>query len=585
MRVTILILLCSLHAFPQTGIDLGNEALDDPDENQYLEQLLATLFQRVILETADSSVLEARGYSQQAIALILNWQQQKGRKGSRNWLSKQFEDEDLMLLTQDLKNEAESTQIQLRQRIQYSPGLAGWRILNKGRLWNQWGSVNILTEQDPGESQLTDHSIVTVNSFSVPHFDNIILGDFHVKWGGGLILNQQGTRLSLNPKSLLHKNLLAMRPHYSSRETDYYQGLATCFSIKNIQGAAFFSDREMKGLGIRHEFKEDADGIHPAGKWFDTNRTKSLGLALKTHVLKIQLYGSALFNPAVNPGLVYELGFSRSLSVSHQIQVFTNSLSVRAHRLLLAWSYSTKPLNLSAQYRRYHTDSLSPSGSLSTLLGSSALNEEGFSVRAQIKPTKKVQIRYALETGNSVELQSYCNYRTIQHHKVQFVRKLNGGVCQIDFSRKREQALWEGDIWNGHITQRTISKGAVSLLHHFSSDLKYRVNLKSAYMGKASALLVQQRIYGSRGNWKWTLGYVRYAVPDYTLRLSIYETSVAESFSFYTCYDDGDRWFLYVKQQAREWFNLELRLVQTHSFDDLIAPKQLALSFQMSVVL
>jgi len=69
------------------------------------------------------------------------------------------------------------------------------------------------------------------------------------------------------------------------------------------------------------------------------------------------------------------------------------------------------------------------------------------------------------------------------------------------------------------------------------------------------------------------------------MRLSIYETSVAESFSFYTAFDDGDRWFLYLKQQTLNWFDMEMKLVQTRSFDAPVVHKQLAISLQMSVVL
>ena len=585
MRVILIFLLCSLYAFPQSDVEVVNEELDDPDESQFLEQLLASIFQRINLETADSADLDTRGYSPRAIESILDWQKQNGRKGTKKWLGKQLHGEDMELFTQDLKHDSESTQIHLRQRLQYSPSMKGWRILNKGRMRNQWGYINVLTEQDPTENQLTDHSVITLSSFSVPHFDNVILGDFHVNWGGGLILNQQGSRSSLNPKSLTRKNLFAMRPHYSSREVDYFHGVASSFSFKNVQGAAFISDRKAIGLISDNNFKEDADGIHPSGKLFEIRRAKTLGLAFETQISKIQLYGSTLLNPDVTPGIVYELGLSRELSVSQFIQVFTNSLSLRDCRLLFTWTYSTKPLILAVQYRRYRSGTETSSGSVFTLLGSSASNEEGLSIRAQIRPGKKIQIRYALETGKSVKLISYDNFRVIQHHKIQLIMKLPHGRCQFDFSRKKEHPIMVGDVWDAQFAQAEISKGAAALLHQFTPGFKYRINLKSAYAGKESALLVQQRISSDRGKWKWTLGYVRYMVPDYTLRMSVYETSVAESFSFFTCYDDGDRWFLYLKHQALQWIDLELKLVQTRSVDKLTASKQLGLSFQMSVVL
>ncbi|MCF7921531.1 MAG: hypothetical protein K9M55_02405 [Candidatus Marinimicrobia bacterium] len=585
MKLALFFLLFIQVAFPQSKIDLGSDALDDPDENQYMEQLLTSIFQRINIETADSTALKDRGYSQQGIESILSWQNQEGRKGSTRWLAKQLHDEDLVLMEHDLTTASSLTQCQFRQRLQYSPSLDGWRLLHKGRLWNRWGSVNILTEQDPGESQLTDHSIFTLNIDALHGFQNIILGDFHVNWGGGLILNQQGSRASLNPGSLMRKSVLTIRPHYSSRESDYFHGLASQFSFMNMRGAAFLSSRKEIGLMQDGEFREDADGIHPIGKTFQIYRSKTLGLAMERYGSGFQLYGSALYHPQERSGIDYELGFLKAFNDSHHIQVFTNGLDLNDSRILLTWTYSTKPVILSLQYRRYCSDSESSSGAMPTLLGSSAKNEGGLSFRAQIRPGKTMRIRYALETGSSVKVNSCFDYRSIQHHKIQFTRKLNHGECQLDFSRRREQPIIQGDVWNAHFTQAEIYKEALSLLHQFSPNLIYRINLKAALDGHETAWLVQQRFSGKHGLWKWTIGYTRYGVPDYVLRLSIYETSVAESFSFYTCYDDGDRCFLYLKQQTQNWFDLELKLDQTRSFDPLMPSKQLALSFQMSVVL
>ncbi len=585
MKAFTIFLLFTIIAFSQLGIGQINEELDDPDENQYFEQLLDRIFQQISLKTADSIALDTHGYSPAAIELIIDWQKQVGRRGSNNWLVKHLQGDDLILMEQDVSKESEITQIQIRQRLQYSPSLAGWRVLNKGRIWSPAGSVNILTEQDPGESQLTDHTIFTVSSYSVPHLDNVILGDFHMNWGGGLILNQQGSRLSLNPSSLIRRRLMTVRPHYSSRELDYFHGLAGSFSTNRINGSAFISSRKMKGLMSSVGFKEDADGIHPNSKSFLIDRMKSAGLALETQISRFRLYGSTLYNPQNSSGLEYELGLAGQLNPSHYFQLFTDNLNLNNCRMLMTWIYSTKSMILSFRYRRYYSEIISLSGSIPTLLGSSAFNEDGISVRLQVRPARTIQVRYALETGSSVKLKSQSDFRTVQHHKIQFRKKMEQGVLQFDYSRKREYAVIEGDGWLKHFTQIEISKAAISLQHHLSSKLKYRLNLKSASNGSDRASLIQQGLSGENERWRWTLGYVRYMVPEYALRLSIYEASVAESFSFYTGFDDGERWFLYLKRQAFSFLDMELKLVQSHSFDKLSLPKQLGMSFQMSVVL
>ncbi|NQT61555.1 MAG: hypothetical protein HQ556_01230 [Candidatus Marinimicrobia bacterium] len=578
----MLFLIFTLNGYSQVDAILGSDELDDPDETQYLDQLLTALFQPFSIESADTTLLIEHGYSREAIEVICKWQKGNGTLKS---LQRGVHGKDLILLKKDIKMDAQQTQIHLRQRLQYSPSLNGWRILNKGRIWNKWGSVNVLTEQDPGENQLTDHSILTFSSHSVPWFDHLILGEFHVNWGGGLILNQQGSRPSLNPRSLLRTRQSTIRPHYSSREIDYFQGVAGSFSYSTIQVAAFVSSRIVEGLWTGHQFREDADGIHPAGKILESRRTNDYGLALEALSLGTQLYASTIYNPEAKSGLAYELGLSRELAHSQKIQVCTNSLDFTNHRMTVAWAYFTSPLQVSLQYRHYITDEVLAPGFISTLLGRSASNEKGISARAQVRPTRKLQIRYALDTGNSVELQTVNDYRTIQQHKFQVIQKLDEGVFQFDYSRKLERSILEGVIWGGQFSSHRITRGAVSLVHNFSPQFKYRVNLKSAFSGKESAVLVQQRLLGEKGSWKWTIGHVRFSIPDYTMRLSVYETSVAESFSFYTAFDDGDRWFVYLKQQNLDWFDMEMKLVQTRSFDDPIKPKQLAISLQMSVVL
>ena len=582
MRQIIAFLILPLIAYPQYHGILEENELDDPDETQYLEQLLTTIFQPFLIETADTNSLVEHGYSPEAIETILNWQ---GSGGSLTSLRRKIHGSDLILLKNDIKQESQQTQIQLRQRLQYSHSLDGWRVLNKGRLWNRWGSVTILSEQDPGERDLTDHSIITLSSQSIPRLDNVILGDFHVNWGSGLILNQQGSRPSLHPGSLLRTRQSTIRPHYSSREIDYFRGIASSFSFREIHGAAFISSRIVEGTMHGSQFTIDGDGIHPAGRIYDYRRANDIGLALETVSTGFQVYGSTIYNPNMQAGLAYELGLSSELGCSQKIQFYTNSLDFKNHRVIGTWAYLTSELHVSLQYRHFISDEVLAPGAISTLLGTSASNEEGLSVRVQLRPWHKLQIRYALDSGYPIELQSAHDYRSIQQHKFQVLQKLNKGVVQIDFSQKKERPVLEGDIWAGQFSSRTLTKGALSLTHIFSPHFEYRLNIKSAFHQTESAFLIQQRLSCEKGSWKWSLGYVRFSIPDYTMRLSVYETSVAESFGFYTAFDDGDRWFLYLKQGVVNWFHIELKLVQTRSFEFPVSPKQLALSLQMSIVL
>ncbi|NQV43248.1 MAG: hypothetical protein HQ506_12930 [Candidatus Marinimicrobia bacterium] len=582
MRPIIFLLMLNLIAYPQYPGALEEDELDDPDDTQYLDQLLTTIFQPFSMETADSSSLLEHGYSTEAVMAILDWQ---GSGGNLQILQRKIHGGDLTLLKNDLKQGSQKTQIHLRQRMQYSPSLNGWRVLNKGHLHNRWGSVVLLSEQDPGERDLTDHSIVALSSQSIPWLDHLVIGDFHVSWGGGLILNQQGSRLSLNPGSLLRSKQSTIRPHYSSREVDYFHGIASSFSFGEAQGSAFISSRLVAGTMHGDQFTEDGDGIHPTGRILEYRRTNDLGFALETVASGMLIYGSTLYSPHASKHLAYELGLSTELGGSQKIQIYSNSLDLSNHRILGAWAYHSPALKVSLQLRHFTSDQIHSPGAIPTLMGAAASNEKGLSVRAQLRPTNKVQIRYAIDTGFSIDFHSSQDYRAIQQHKLQVNWKMAAGVFQVDFSQKNDRHNVVADNWAGELSNRRLTKVALSTTHLFLPRLRYGINVKSAFAQKESSFLVQQRLFWVKGNWTWAMGYVRFFIPDYTMRLSVYETSVAESFGFYTAFDDGDRWFVYLKQQVVNWFLLELKLVQTRSFEIPILPEQLALSLQMSIVL
>ncbi len=586
LKVMLILFVSFLNLFSQSEMDPEDGGLEDPDENQYLEMILERIFQPFDLETADSTSLGDHGYTPDAVSFILGWQKHSSDKqNSSKQLLRKLDPQDATLFRKDRDIKTSLRASQIRQRLEFSPSMEGWRVLNKGRLSTSWGSINMLLEQDPGEKHLTDHAVFTLSSHSLPFLDNLILGDFHIKWGGGLIADQQGSRSSLIPGSLIYANRMRIRPHYSSREQDYFRGIASTFSQGDLKAAAFVSSREVKGRATINGFREDSDGIHPYGAILDTRRINAGGLAVEFKLSGTLLYGATLVTPQGDTPVESEFGFSKSFKNAHSIQVFANSMQAKHNRMCFSWSYSEKSLILAIKYRYYSTYSVSTHGYPSSLLGAGGRNESGLSVRAQIRPSQGVLIRYALKTGHRVHLISSEDLRTIQHHKIQVRQKVDRGYWQFDFSRKLEAPMVIGNIWDAKFSSIQTKKGGFALQRHFSKNAKYTLNLKSAWSGSKPGWLIQQRITGTLTNWKWTMGYVNYLIPDYTLRLSVYESGVAESFSFYTCFDNGDRWFIYLKHHIPNWIDMELKVAHSHSFDDAASSKLLAVSLQLSVVL
>lgn len=583
MNIVAIMVISGVLFFPASVITQELDQLEDPDEYHYFDQLLEKMFSPFSIYTADSLALIKRGYSASVTSLILGWQNESGAHKDAEWLLKHLRGADKALLVKDLKMPIDLIRISLRQRIQYAPAQQGWRILNKGHVWNRFGHANFLLEQDPGETRLSDHAVFTFSSGVIPGFDNLILGDFQVNWGGGLILNQSGYRMNLNPRSIMHKKQLAIRPHYSVREIKYYRGIAGTFSRWSTQGSVFISRRKLLGAWKGGQFIEDSDGIHPAGKRYERHYENVMGIALERKFHTFRLFSAMLVQPEESTTVQYELGLSNLQVSPNSFEFFLNSLDPNNQRILFNWMYTSKPIMISIQYRLYRTVNEISTGIVPTTLGTSATNETGIAVRAQLRPLKNYQIRFTLETGNPATTRSVWDYRQIKNHKLQVIKRYPKGVVQVDYNLKTESSLISGSIWEGAISELTLIKSAISVNHHLSSSLNFRMNLKSAFQNDDTGVLLQQRLSGAKQGWQWSVGYTRFTIPAFAMRLSIYETSLAESFAFFTAYDDGERWFIYLKHNIPKDIQLEFKLNQTRSFNSDSATGGLSVSFQFSI--
>ena len=585
MKWSIIFLVFTFQLGAQSFDARNVDENEDPNEEHYLNELLESIFQPFDLKNADSSQLDSRGFSQVAISAILKWQGESGTKHAIKTLQKGLSEQDINLLDRLTWKGNHGKVLTLRQSLHSSASLNGWRILQKARVGSRWGELMYLIEQDPGEARLSDHSILTFASNLIPGFTQVILGDFHVRWGAGIILNQPGFRANLNPGSLLVKSQLAITPHYSSRETDYFRGVAAKWALSRVNGAIFLSNREVIGVQSEAGFKEDSDGIHPAGKQFQTSSERMAGVAGNYDIGSFRCFGAIILNSQISLTSQCEFGVTWQINDSQVVQVFTGLTGIQGGRSVLVWSYSSNPVILSIQYRKYRSRIPMSSGFVFTMLGTDAINESGIVARLQIKPAKKVLFRYALDTGFSAKLNSLTQSNRIVQHKTQVILRQVKREWQLDLSLKHSGPVTPNDIWHDQVSYARITKIAISLDQVIGSNFQYRLNLKTAKSPSNKSLLIQQRLLINTFPLKASIGFVRFIVPDFALRLSIYESGLLESFSFFTAYQDGQRWFLYLKRRFREQVDLELRLAHSHLDQEQMTAKQLDVSFQLSVVL
>ncbi|NQV14522.1 hypothetical protein HQ531_03615 [bacterium] len=585
MRLAFVLCLIFTLGVGQSETGLDQDEMSDPDEQNYINGILAALFYPLNLELADTMQLVSRGFSQSAIDILLQWQREGGNTKQFERLQKQLRSEDLKLLEGTLQSRQNQSSVLFRQRMQYSASLEGWRILHKGRIQNEIGSLVFLMEQDPGEKNLTDHSVFTLSSDRIPRVGSLLVGDFHITWGGGLLLNQQRGRSGLTPSSLQKNFKLALTPHYSTRETNYFHGVAAKWQNNLMQGVAFISNRWALGHYNQENFSEDSDGIHPAGKLYDSKSLDAVGMAGIIKFSKIQLYLASLQNGHLQQDLGVELGVQFELNPRHQFQVFVDSPNYYKAKSLANWRYKTRAFEFAVQHRYYRSLLVQSEGSVLALLGSNAESEKGLSVRLLVRPRKYIIMLYSLDVGTSAQLRSLSDTRQVIWHKAQFRYRIPQREWQLDLNVKDDGPQIPDDIWEDEIQHLQIAKFAVSLSEKLTPALRYRLNIKTAIQKEEQSILIQQRILINYHNSNAAIGYSRYSIPSYLLRLSTYESGLAESFNFFTAYDDGQHWFIYLKYVKNELIELEFRVAQMQGFQFPGLSKQLEYGFQLSVVL
>jgi len=577
----LFVLLCLLGiGFSQ----IFEEEVDDPDEDLLLALLLDRILQPFCVTAADSTELIAHGYSPAAVDSILMWQTRSGQGNPLHHRRPCLEGQDLTILEDDLRQRSWQTKTTFRQRVDISKDFTSTRIVNKGRVHAGWGDWHFLLEQDPGEVLLTDHWVLSVNLGKTWRFDELILGDYHLDIGQGLILRQQGVRRSLNPGSLTRSSNFNVRPHYSSRETRFFRGLAGTFTQGDLQGMIFVSSRSARGRMVNGNFLEDSDGIHPVAADLVHRPINTAGLAGDLTWHKLKLFGGMMIREEIS-NLSTEFGVSMPLGGSHLIQVHVAGFSGDDSRLLATWRQDTRGMTWAVQFRRYNAQTALAWGAVPAALGAGADNEQGIGFRMRVKLLESLQCSYALESGRPVALTDLTEIHAREQHKLQLIQRLEQGRLQVDLGKKDEVSMDRTDGWPGSIQQVTVSTAALAYSRSLGATVDYKFNLKSAWQGQRAGFLIQQRFSGRQGKMTWFLGFARYAVPEYALRLSMYESGLVESFSFFTAYDDGERWTLILRVDPHPKSMLEMKFSRTRSHTDLEAGEQLDLSLQLSIVL
>ncbi len=106
--------------------------------------------------------------------------------------------------------------------------------------------IGFLTDKDPGENSLTDFSSYVLSIKKVGLVKNLILGDYLVNWGQGLVLwSPYGFSKGADAVYSAQKKSQVIKKYTSSAENNFMRGIAANLEFDNFSITAFYSKNNL----------------------------------------------------------------------------------------------------------------------------------------------------------------------------------------------------------------------------------------------------------------------------------------------------------------------------------------------------
>ncbi|MDO5570218.1 MAG: helix-hairpin-helix domain-containing protein [Bacteroidales bacterium] len=462
--------------------------------------------------------------------------------------------------------------------------------------------IGLNLEKDAGEKLFNkkgggfDYVSAYINLKNIGFLKNIIIGNYRIKFGQGIVINNGFQLDKTMAVSNLNINNQSLTPHSSTDEYNYLQGIASELMFSKYLLTTFVSYRRLDGIvndsnivsikedGLHNLFREEnkrnkasllSTGAHIEYSY----NTFSLGFSLVNHH----------FNKPLNPTYrEYNKYYFRDDNI---INISTNYLFRYKHLLFngeTALSHNGKFATLnSLQYfpssyfsglilfRNYSKEYYSMF-SKSFSESSDIMNEKGVYFLASIKPISFLELKTGIDffsfpwlkygidkPSKGFEYFLHTNYQPYSSIRVSLRYRL----------KKKEKNTSDKDIdipvtnyfrhslnavltWN--INRYLIFKNGVY-------GIMYNHHLKK----KSNGYGFMQQLGSSFDNIRLTLdiGYSIFNTDNSSSTLYLYEKNLLYSFSYPSVYGRGYRGYLVVKYDLFKNMTFWLKTVLTHYFD------------------
>lgn len=452
-----------------------------------------------------------------------------------------------------------------------------------------WGA---LTEKDAGE-YFFDFKSAYVQFLKNEKW-NLLLGDYEVRMGQGLLI-RQGLSMGKSSEVLnLQKRGPFLRPHRSVAEYGYLRGLAAQYYLNDWSFSLFTSYNK-----IDANIVDTVDGVLIASSYLAGGLHRTANELADKNRLKEQLIGGQLqfqhkhFRFAFSGMYVSVEGLMHSSTASYSI--FDGAWN-KQWSMATNYSYTWKNAYFFGEWAQVNQSWASLSGMLLYLappLSFSVLHRnypkefdfrysQAFSENSTVGNEKGLYVGIQLQPARQWTLKAYADYFEFPWLKFGVDAPSLGKdyLCLLEYKPSKMlntyvRWKWENKQGNG-VDGVGLNELVWNTKQSWRWQLQYRLNdftLKhrvewSKYNFANGYLLVQGVRYKPLGRkWAASLRYALFETDDYASRIYAYEPDVLYAFSVPAHYGSGQRYLLVLKYRFHKKLSAWIRFSETAYFD------------------
>ncbi|MBI5475572.1 MAG: hypothetical protein HY964_02405 [Ignavibacteriales bacterium] len=456
-------------------------------------------------------------------------------------------------------------------------------------------SGGILTEKDAGEVHYADFVSYNIAFKNVGPLSKIILGDYIVESGLGLVLwRSYGMMKGSDVESPVMKRAEGIRPYLSSGESGYFRGSAIEFVLGDFKLIVFLSS---VNKSVSYDTLNNVTSIYSAGLFRTENEIskknnfneKSFGSHLKYYIGDNGTIGFTFFRSFFSNPLLIDGGKKFN---ARSVSFFSTDylLNISMAKLFGEFAYSNsvlsgingisispaKSFSIIAAYRNYPYKYFSLNGNP---FGEKGADENGFyiGVAAKISSGVRVSVYRDLFRFNDSNSSRFGLNGSDLLCQTEFI-PVKSTLISFRYRQKKTDESYEKIDGGGFLRSAAgVAKREQYRLnadHSLSELVKIRGRVELNILHYASAknekgiMFYGDIIYSAANSIAINLRTIYFRSDSFESGIYEYERDIEGVFSLPVLYGKGLRWYLFLKYQPSDLIVLSVKY-SNHIRDDI----------------